>query len=249
LASAPAFAAPVTIGSGVGTPLQQVLDNVTVGGHSSINVNTDQTSLGHVTVDASGGSFNQVIGRFGPRNDNDAFGIFDASNPNNRVALFAGNAEDGYTSALQINQNGAVTVSVRDANEDLITTRSANFASGNDVGFYLDTKGANGTFYSIPGLNSDAQDHMLAFQGNNHDTLQIGDSAPGLFTSDEYILAWEDTAFPGSDGDYNDFVSIIESVSPIAPTPAAVPEPAVIGIFGAGLLGIAALMGIRRRYS
>jgi hypothetical protein len=203
-------------------------------------------------VDASGGSFNQVIVRFGPRTSDAAFGVFDASNPNNRVALFSGNSEDGYTAALQINRNGAVTVSIRDANEDLVTTRNANFASGNNFGFYLDTKGANGTFYSIPGLNGDTQGHMAAFQGNNRDTLQIGNSAPGLFTSDEYILAWEDTAFPGSDGDYNDFVSIIESVSPTSPTappPTTVPEPAVIGIFGLGLLGIASLVGIRRRYS
>ena len=79
---------------------------------------------------------------------------------------------------------------------------------------------------------------MVAFEGKGIDTIQIANLAPGLWTTNEYALAWEDLK-GGGDGDYQDFVVMVESV-----VPTAVPVPAAALLFGSGLLG---LMGIARR--
>jgi hypothetical protein len=104
--------------------------------------------------------------------------------------------------------------------------------TGYDFGFYLET--TNGTFYSDSLLNG-GNDHMLAFEGTGEDTVQIGLFAPGTWGTNEYILAWEDLPFSsaGCDQDYQDFVVMVESVSPV-PVPAAV----LLGALGLGAAGL-----------
>jgi hypothetical protein len=82
---------------------------------------------------------------------------------------------------------------------------------------------------------------MVAFQGNGLtklDNVKTGQYA--TFGTSDYILAWEDLPFNGSDLDYNDFVVMVESVHPV-------PEPATLGMFGLGVLLIGAAAGLNRR--
>lgn len=256
LASSQLFAAPVAIGPGNGNEqsLQQILNGITVSTSScdgtnpgdcssSIDVNTDQTNLSYASVDASGGSFSQIVIELAGNAMTNSMGIFDAANRNNKVQFFGGPAGQGYKSLLEIDKDGSVYVNTYDANHNQVgTTQHGQFAAGNHFGFYLDAANDN-TFYSDASLNEDGHAHFVAFQGNGKDMLQINNSGEGLFTKDEYIFGWEDGMLNnGSDGDYNDFVGIIESVSPV-------PEPGTVGIFGFGLLGLTGLVSLRRRRS
>mgnify|MGYP003565358927 CR=1 FL=1 len=110
--------------------------------------------------------------------------------------------------------------------------------SGNNFGFFLDSSAnsGGGLFHSDTSLNGDNLDHLAVYQGTNTDMVQMPGYAPGLWTNNEYILAWEDL-LGGGDKDYEDFVVMIESVDPI-------PEPGTLLLIG---LGLVALVGLRKR--
>jgi len=76
---------------------------------------------------------------------------------------------------------------------------------------------------SLPGDNSDEQDHMRTFK----------------VAGGSYVLAWEDMKDLG-DNDFNDLVVEVSGASPV-------PEPATLLLLGSGLLGIGGYAGARRK--
>ncbi|MDX1801230.1 MAG: DUF4114 domain-containing protein [Marinobacter sp.] len=86
--------------------------------------------------------------------------------------------------------------------------------------FFLDTNQGH-QWFSSNSLNSDGQDHMLAFQYADN--------------SDNYILFWDDQN-GGGDRDFNDFVARVTMVTPV-------PEPGAFALLGLGLVGL----GLSRR--
>ncbi len=214
--------ATITFGDG-GASLQAILDDITVApinNVSSINVNTDQISPdSYWTISGSGGSFAQIIIELAGNANTNSVGIYDATDPSKMVTLFSGIEGPGAQKLLTFGNDGSVIINFTDTGIDF---------AGNAFGYFLNTGTA--IFYSDKDLNADGIDHMVTFQGKGIDTIDLPATLPGVWSTNEYIMAWEDL-FGGGDMDYNDFVLITESVNPI-------PEPSILALFGIGLLGL-----------
>ncbi|UCG48194.1 MAG: DUF4114 domain-containing protein [Phycisphaerales bacterium] len=225
LAAGTAMANPIV------TPgLQGVLDNITVApvaGSSSVNVYTDDLSDSmdsYWSITGTGTSAATLIIELANLANTNTFGVYDATNPASTVQIFNGAAGAGAKAALSIAADGSVSVNFVDTGVDF---------AANSFGYYLDaTVGGQSLWYSDTSLNPDGFDHMLAYQGKNVDTVQLPGSLPGLWTNNEWVLAFEDLDKSVTDADFTDFVVMVESVNPV-PAPGAV----LLAGMGAGLVG------------
>lgn len=248
---------------GTGTGLVNVFSNSTqtsVNGQTvgifssgSINPYTSQVQTPLWTVTGSSGSVSDIVLQLSANAGKFTYGIYDPSNPSNQLVLFSptfGGDTVGdqvtlttFNSAMPQGYNYKVTVTGTGPG----TSNTATFSTTDLFGFFLTAPNGT-TFYSDPALNQDSGSaytggtpHMVAYQGNSSDVLRpLGSLSGGAMGPNEYIMAWEDTAFANSDLDYQDFIVLAESITPV-------PEPAVLGMFGLGVLLIGGFAVLRRR--
>jgi len=207
--------------------LQSALDSLTLApnpGNSSVDVTTDYLADGsdaYWSVGGSGGAVSTMMIELAGYTQN-TFGIYDRANKDNKVELFSAANGAGSLKLLSILADGSVFVNGTDT--------LVNF-SGNNFGYYLGVPDAGATWYSDTALNTDGADHMAAYQGVG-DTLQIPPFSPGVWSQNEYALAWEDLPENVSDHNFTDMVVMVESVTP-APDGGA--TAALLGLSVAGL--------------
>lgn len=209
-----AVAAPVIPNDSGETTLQEILDGITTAGVGIDAVN-DQIDQDYFAITGSGGSVSTFIIEIAGNSAINAAGIYDKNDPSKMVEIFGGAASAGSQVIVSILLDGSVIVNFADTGVDF---------ANNAFGFFLDN--GSSIFYSDEALNG-GTDRSVIIEGDDDTTVQVGGFAPGLFTSSEYIIAFED----GTDFDYNDLVFITESISPVS-------EPGLLGLFGLGLIGL-----------
>ena len=212
-----------------GVSLQGILDDHTIDpiGNSSVDVTTDALSDAddsYWSVTATGGNISTLIFEKTGFSGDNTFGIYDRSDFSKRVELFGGAASSGAMALVSIRDDGSIYLNFADTGVD--------FAE-NSFGYFLDSSysSGGGFWYSDTSKNTDGMDHMAAYQGKGTDIFKIGDWSAGLWVEDEYILAFEDLDVnaPYPTPDYDDFVVMVESVTPV-------PEPATMILLGLGSL-------------
>ena len=220
---------PICDGLGAAScSLQDLFDSITVGG-PGINAVDDQTNYNYFTNTASGGSLGSFIFEVAGFADDNEFGIYQYGNPLKKAVLFDGVNDWGDRTTVDFLFDGSISVSTKGLPLDYIGPTVDRFYTdfGNVFGFYL-TNGAGQTFYSDDALNPGDKAQALIYQGDDATTLQLPGKAPGTFSDNEFIIAFEDLARYGvSDSDFNDLVVMFESIEPVA-----VSEPGAIGGLG-----------------
>jgi len=192
-----------------------------------------------VTIGPSSATILLEIAGFANQN---TFGIYDATDPSNRLQIFTGPQGPGTTAAIAFSAaTGGFNVSVTiGAN----TWTTATPFTGTAFGFYLRTP-QNNTFFSDSSLNPNQLDRMYAYRGNGSSFVSgpvMNDGNPGnnVFGPTDVILAYEDLVH--GDNDYQDFVVLVRGVQP-----SVVPLPAAAWLLGGGLMGLAGLRRMRRK--
>ncbi|MDT0582669.1 PEP-CTERM sorting domain-containing protein [Brumicola blandensis] len=227
-------ATPVLTGA-----LQNGLDNLTLDGQLDINVNDEnqQYNPDEMWQIDSVSQANTVLAfELAGFASTTTFGIYDL-NSSSTLELFTGPASTGFSTTLRQVGN-TFLATMFDSNGFFLSQTTADFGGDQNFGFYLTTQ-QNNTFYSQSALNGDYNndgiddDHLVSFQGNDVDRLDPdNDGLYGLFSSNNFILAWEDLRFDGADRDYTDMVVMVESFVPV-------PEPTPLAILAVGLAGLA----------
>ncbi|WP_199247403.1 PEP-CTERM sorting domain-containing protein [[Phormidium] sp. ETS-05] len=235
VASAASFG--VSWDDGSTNSLQDHLDDLTVSG-PNIDTVGGQTGFERFTNTATGGSVSTFMFEIAGFASTNKFGVYNQSGQ--KAELFGGSNDVSDQALISFNNGdlGVTRIPWAPGNSTGLS-QSIYSGFGNVFGFYLE-RGDGTTFYTEKSRNG-GYEQAVVYQGNNATTLQIPGKSPGLFTDNEFIIAFEDLWLgSNTDRDYQDMVIMVESIKPV-------PEPATI--LGLGLIGGALTLTRRRKSS
>jgi PEP-CTERM motif/Domain of unknown function (DUF4114) len=228
LVAANAQATPIRL-DGSEMDLQDLMNGMTVGGHSSVNAVTEQYGMDQTwTMNSIFGGQSMIVMELAGYARVNRFGLYDVNDPTQRLQLFNGADSTGAIARFEIHDDGSV---YRNSAITGLTLTSQVF------GFYLETP--VGLWYSQDLLNGDGGDHLVAYQGQADTIFSPPGGRKSTWGADQFLLGWEDLSARNWDQDYNDFVVFVGGVNGVN-----VPEPTTLGLLGLGLAGMAAF---RRR--
>jgi hypothetical protein len=220
IATAGANATIIQVGSE--TSLQNIINGFTVGGISSVNVDTDQASPDEIWESTDSGLTPvRFVAEIAGNASQNRFGIYDPNNIANFFEIFSGAETQGVLKAFSLGIDGSISVNFVDTGIDF---------TGTTFGFYIQTPTT--TFYSEVSKNGlGDNDQMVAFQGTDEDRIQLPGANPTDWTQGGWLLAFEDILYSAGDKDFNDMVIFIESAKPV-------PAPTTLALMGLGLAGL-----------
>jgi hypothetical protein len=182
--------------------LQEIFDRVSVSG-PVIDAVADQIPAAYFTVDECNRTGATLLIELAGYSRTTTFGIFDAEARSNRAQIFGGKAEPTSRAAVTFHANGDVRVNGVAVASDF----------GRTFGFYLGVGGERGQiYYSDDRLNPNQSPQALIYQGNDATELQWADGGVWAFSSDQFIIAFEDQLLPGGDRDFQDLLIVMGSL-------------------------------------
>jgi hypothetical protein len=231
--SAPVLAATCPFGADGGAGIQALLDPLAPPPGSVVATRDCLADGSDSNWHSDGGSVRLTLSaEFAGFARFNEFGIYDptsvaAGAPTRSLLVFSGAAAPGATAEFSIAPvvGGGFALTI-DGSSPIV------FGS-NQFGFFLRTRGSNGTssprtFYGDTGLNADGFDHLAAYA-----------FAGPATQSNAALLAWEDLPGDAADRDFDDLVVHVQGATPVPLQPAG-------WLFASGL---AVLAVTRRRRS
>jgi hypothetical protein len=201
--------------------LQQILDGLVVSGPA-----IDAGAPANIDLwdNASGPMSANVVVDYTGRSDALWFGMYPADDSGNHAFLLSDSMSPDDVASVSFSDDGSITI------RGGLTPKAKASGFDGPFGFFAKVASAHSDspvyLFTEADLNG-GEVRVKVFAGNGTTTLKFPGQSPGLFLTNQYLLAFE----TGNDGGFNDFIVSVSNI-------VAVPEPAIAWLLGFSALAV-----------